>query len=145
MSREAVVRLFNRVREDPELRARLAATPTADSYRAAGGQLGYEFSGDDLQSVMNAERFYAKVLNDAALSNRLAASPDEQSVVAFARELGFECQLADLQAVLLGGRAALTEAQLEEVAGGRRRNFSFPDVCKTPTPGGPVPIPYPNV
>ena len=22
--------------------------------------------------------------------------------------------------------------------------FAFPDVCKTPTPGGPVPIPYPN-
>ena len=22
---------------------------------------------------------------------------------------------------------------------------SFPDACKTPTPGGPVPIPYPNV
>jgi hypothetical protein len=22
---------------------------------------------------------------------------------------------------------------------------AFPDVCKTPTPGGPVPIPYPNV
>lgn len=21
----------------------------------------------------------------------------------------------------------------------------FPDVCKTPTPGGPIPIPYPNV
>ncbi len=21
----------------------------------------------------------------------------------------------------------------------------FPDVCKTPTPGGPVPIPYPNI
>lgn len=21
----------------------------------------------------------------------------------------------------------------------------FPDVCKTPTPGGPVPLPYPNV
>jgi hypothetical protein len=21
----------------------------------------------------------------------------------------------------------------------------FPDVCKTPTPGGPVPVPYPNV
>lgn len=21
----------------------------------------------------------------------------------------------------------------------------FPDVCKTPTPGGPVPIPYPNM
>lgn len=21
----------------------------------------------------------------------------------------------------------------------------FPDVCKTPTPGGPIPLPYPNV
>lgn len=24
-------------------------------------------------------------------------------------------------------------------------NIAFPDVCKTPTPGGPVPIPYPNI
>ena len=24
-------------------------------------------------------------------------------------------------------------------------NMVFPDVCKTPTPGGPVPIPYPNI
>ena len=23
--------------------------------------------------------------------------------------------------------------------------FAIPDVCKTPTPGGPVPIPYPNI
>ena len=23
--------------------------------------------------------------------------------------------------------------------------FIFPDVCKTPTPAGPVPIPYPNI
>jgi len=23
--------------------------------------------------------------------------------------------------------------------------MAFPDTCKTPTPGGPVPIPYPNV
>jgi hypothetical protein len=22
---------------------------------------------------------------------------------------------------------------------------AFPDVCKTPTPGGPVPVPYPNL
>jgi uncharacterized Zn-binding protein involved in type VI secretion len=22
--------------------------------------------------------------------------------------------------------------------------FAFPDTCKTPTPGGPVPLPYPN-
>jgi hypothetical protein len=24
-------------------------------------------------------------------------------------------------------------------------NMVFPDTCKTPTPGGPVPIPYPNI
>ncbi|ARE41823.1 hypothetical protein RGUI_3682 [Rhodovulum sp. P5] len=23
--------------------------------------------------------------------------------------------------------------------------MAFPDVCKTPTPGGPVPLPYPNI
>jgi len=23
--------------------------------------------------------------------------------------------------------------------------FAFPDVCNTPTPGGPVPVPYPNI
>lgn len=23
-------------------------------------------------------------------------------------------------------------------------NLVYPDVCKTPTPGGPVPVPYPN-
>ena len=25
------------------------------------------------------------------------------------------------------------------------QSIVFPDVCKTPTPGGPVPIPYPNL
>jgi hypothetical protein len=24
-------------------------------------------------------------------------------------------------------------------------HFAFPDVCNTPTPAGPVPIPYPNI
>ena len=24
-------------------------------------------------------------------------------------------------------------------------SMAFPDVCKTPTPGGPIPIPYPNI
>ena len=24
-------------------------------------------------------------------------------------------------------------------------NLAFPDVCKTPTPAGPVPVPYPNM
>jgi len=24
-------------------------------------------------------------------------------------------------------------------------SISFPDVCKTPSPGGPIPIPYPNI
>lgn len=29
--------------------------------------------------------------------------------------------------------------------GGDGVSVSFPDVCKTPSPGGPVPIPYPNI
>jgi hypothetical protein len=29
--------------------------------------------------------------------------------------------------------------------GSNGTSIAFPDVCKTPTPGGPVPIPYPNV
>jgi hypothetical protein len=28
---------------------------------------------------------------------------------------------------------------------GAGMNFGFPDVCNTPTPVGPVPIPYPNI
>jgi uncharacterized Zn-binding protein involved in type VI secretion len=28
---------------------------------------------------------------------------------------------------------------------GNGQCFAFPDVCKTPTPAGPVPIPYPNI
>lgn len=30
-------------------------------------------------------------------------------------------------------------------AGSNGISIAFPDVCKTPTPGGPVPVPYPNV
>lgn len=29
--------------------------------------------------------------------------------------------------------------------GSNGTSISFPDVCKTPTPGGPIPIPYPNI
>jgi hypothetical protein len=36
----------------------------------------------------------------------------------------------------------LSDEELDPVAGGAR---TIPDVCKTPTPGGPVPLPYPNV
>jgi hypothetical protein len=35
----------------------------------------------------------------------------------------------------------LGDEELDKVSGGR----SLPDTGKTPTPGGPVPIPYPNV
>lgn len=30
-------------------------------------------------------------------------------------------------------------------AGSSGTTIAFPDVCKTPSPGGPIPIPYPNV
>ena len=28
---------------------------------------------------------------------------------------------------------------------GGGQTFAFPDTCKTPSPGGPIPIPYPNI
>lgn len=28
---------------------------------------------------------------------------------------------------------------------GGGQSFAFPDTCKTPSPGGPIPIPYPNI
>ena len=28
---------------------------------------------------------------------------------------------------------------------GSGQNMAFPDVCKTPTPVGPIPLPYPNI
>ena len=48
---------------------------------------------------------------------------------------------------------AVSDEQLEDVAGGMFPastkgggiSFGFPDVCKTPSPGGPVPTPYPNI
>lgn len=36
--------------------------------------------------------------------------------------------------------AELSDEELEGMAGG----LGFPDVCKTPAPGGPIAIPYPN-
>lgn len=30
-------------------------------------------------------------------------------------------------------------------AGSNGVTIAFPDVCKTPSPGGPIPIPYPNI
>src|SRR3989304_4634934 len=30
-------------------------------------------------------------------------------------------------------------------AGSNGTSIAFPDVCKTPSPAGPVPIPYPNI
>jgi hypothetical protein len=39
----------------------------------------------------------------------------------------------------------LTPQELSEVFGGAvAAKAVTPDVCKTPSPGGPVPLPYPN-
>ena len=39
---------------------------------------------------------------------------------------------------------ALTPEQTEQLHGGSTVKGALTDVCKTPTPGGPIPIPYPN-
>ncbi|MCP3168082.1 DUF4150 domain-containing protein [Myxococcus qinghaiensis] len=40
--------------------------------------------------------------------------------------------------IFANGRGIATED-------GGGQSIVFPDVCKTPSPGGPVPIPYPNI
>jgi len=40
---------------------------------------------------------------------------------------------------------AIVNARTVVHAGSSGVANAFPDVCKTPTPGGPVPIPYPNI
>jgi hypothetical protein len=39
---------------------------------------------------------------------------------------------------------ALINQQVAAGKGSSGITIAFPDVCKTPSPGGPVPIPYPN-
>jgi predicted ribosomally synthesized peptide with nif11-like leader len=140
MSRDAVVALLSRVREDAALRARL--TPDPESYLHEGAHLGLDFSLEELRGVANAERFYVEVERNPALSSRLSAAKDEREVVALARAQGFECAVEDLQAVLRESlQGELSDHDLGQVAGG---GFSFPNVSKTPTPFGPIPIPYPT-
>jgi Domain of unknown function (DUF4150) len=42
---------------------------------------------------------------------------------------------------------ATTFANMKGIAHGGSGGMStvFPDVCKTPSPGGPIPLPYPNI
>ena len=143
MSREAVVEFLDRVRTDAALRTALGASPTGEAYVEQGRRLGHEFTLAELRSVTNAHRFYARAAADSALSARLSSARDEASVVALAAEVGLACQLGDLQAVLLPQMGAeLSDALLENVAGGA--GWSFPNVTKVPSSSGGVPIPYPN-
>ena len=77
------------------------------------------------------------------------------AAVEFAAALGYDFTRDEFEAAL-GERYAdreLTDEQLEMVAGGLFSAvtlsgglcIAFPDVCKTPSPGGPVPVPYPNI
>ena len=39
---------------------------------------------------------------------------------------------------------ALTPELTEQLHGGSTVKGALTDVCKTPSPGGPIPLPYPN-
>ncbi len=79
------------------------------------------------------------------------------ATVEIAAQAGFDFTVAELEAALTRRYSApeLSDSQLDAVAGGAgvvgvTMNLShgvsivFPDVCKTPSPGGPTPIPYPG-
>ena len=85
------------------------------------------------------------------------------ATVELGREAGFEFTVEQLDDALDAryGSQELSEAQLDRVAAAGLTvganllgvmhetssglTLAFPDVCKTPSPGGPIPIPYPNV
>ena len=84
------------------------------------------------------------------------------ATVELARDAGFDFTEDEFDRVLgeRYGDRELSDAELDEASGGTLslggdslsvayRTYSgamlaFPDVCKTPSPGGPVPIPYPT-
>lgn len=133
MSRKAAARFLFRVRSDSELRTRLGSNPSPQSYLEEGARAGLDFTIEELKGVVGAEQFYQKTIDDPALHARLSSAPHEDAVVEMARRMGFGCRLEDLQAVLLSsGGEELTDTDMEFVSGGA--GFSFPDVCKAPTP-----------
>lgn len=79
------------------------------------GAAGFEFSEDELEEAID-RRYGERELDDAELDG----------VAGGAVSVG-----ANMRSVVLRTSGGVTVA--------------FPDVCKTPSPGGPVPIPYPNI
>ena len=96
------------------------------------------------------EEFWRETKTSLAGQTDVAAA-----TVEFAKQAGYEFSVAEFH-VALESRYAdreLSDEQLESVAGGMFPVvttgggvcIAFPDVCKTPSPGGPVPVPYPNI
>ena len=48
-------------------------------------------------------------------------------------------------AVTVGANSAIPSLSIAHKGSGGISTAMAPDVCKTPSPGGPVPIPYPNI
>lgn len=144
MSRQAAAEFLMRVRSDSGLKDKLGPNPTPESYVNEGSQLSLNFSVDELGGAINAERLYNKAKADPALMQRLAAAEDEAAVLALSREEGLECRHEDLQAVLRPQSGELSDADLEQAAGGV--NFSLALLNKSVfAPPAFAPIPYPRI
>ena len=122
MSQQAVREFLDRLTSDDDLRMQVGHTldesqRNPDVVLDLAGGLGLEFSLDEL---------------DEALTERYGAPPGE---------------LSDAELKSVAGGAQTTFANSWGIArkGSGGVSFSFPDICKTPTPEGPVPIPYPNI
>jgi len=118
-------------------------------------------------SEQAVQQFLARMEAEPALHARVRERYRQggerlDATVRFAAALGYGFEPGELAAGLAArygtGLGELTEEQLDEVAGGVLTmavssltlqtssgvTIAFPDVCKTPSPGGPVPIPYPT-
>lgn len=145
MSREAVIAFLRHVEGDSGVRTRLGVAPSSERYIEEGRGAGFEFSTAELRGITDAARYMDLARSDREVRDEVEKAQDPSTLVALGARRGFTFSEADLDAIAQPPPDELSDAELEQVAGGRRRrHVSFPDGCKTPTPGGPVPIPYPN-
>jgi hypothetical protein len=120
MSKEAASKFLDRVTAEPQLQTRVRESYASGGDRLAatlelGATLGLEFSAGEFIATLE-ERYLPQA----------GAAADELS--------------SDELEHVSGG--ALDATLLVRTTSGV--TIAFPDVCKTPAPGGPVPIPYPT-
>jgi len=120
MSEQGIASFLDRLATEDDFRlsvgrALQGATDTGAATVELARREGFDFTEDEFDQAL-AERYADRELNDDELD-----------------------QAAGSGAMIVG----YTMGIVHKTSSGL--SIAFPDVCKTPAPGGPIPIPYPNI